>query len=1018
MVDPRLEAARRARAQMQAQSRLGLQFSPLQRFQQPVRRAPAGTREEALQRLAAAAGANKPKPGGARGVLGAVLGNPVAKTILKPLEVLDLGRRGAVLGVEEIASAISGKDYTPDGQSNWDKLRDPTYGFGDLVGSTGNKWVDRGIGFLGDVGLDPLTYLTLGTGKLAGAGGRLTAAGRLAAEGFGEETVQRAGRLGVNALNTAEREAIGAGQAGLRFAGARVPGTQTLAEVLGTTMAKGRAAVGDTVLGGAVRGRRGAPELREATEKLFTGRGTPSAVEAAEMVNLFDAKRMTGRTLANEFGHAHRELTKGMDDNTAVATTHAIEAGVAGDLPDAGRTFFADVRAGGRAKSADIGDLGPNYVPHLPTREFVDAVQGNEQLARELSSTFQVDLGRASGRTQSRQIVPGTYTFRGQTVDIVDGTIRELNQKLTPLLGFKPYEDDFRRLSAAYVTNVAEDAGLATGLKTVANSKSGVGEFADQAQLVDVVDTAATKKAGKQQVANWGAVVNGSLKRQRELTKGARKRVDQASREGRKLIDDAGAAHPLDEPLRALERVTKQRANPETAAETRRLAKELSDTAQAAGVDAEWDPVFQLLDASVRQLDEVERIGWSVAAQRGFLRAAKSGDVTPVLRKALRDGWEQIGDEVLAEGDRVVLTSELANMLTRVDEAITSKGLWRVVDEYTKFFKTYATMSPGFHFRNLMSATFMNYADGAKTEDMLEAIKLWGQYRKDPQGFLNSIDQPTRDAFEATFGSGAGGNFSAAELGDPGRFGRLSDNPVTRASRAAGEWVEGPVRLALALNTIKAGGTAQDALARVTRIHFDYSQLSNFDRKMKQLVPFWTFMSRNLPLQLQQMWLKPKSYAHYQSLVRNLDQGQEGDIVPLSWQETGAFKVGSGVMGGDDLYLAPDLPHVRLKQEVEKLGDPQRFLADFNPAIRVPFETMVADRKMFTGNEFRDDENKLLYALLNMVPPVAQAQRVAGVGDYYEDRQLQSVGNYLGLPVRQLTPQALEAELRRLAREQ
>lgn len=444
-----------------------------------------------------------------------------------------------------------------------------------------------------------------------------------------------------------------------------------------------------------------------------------------------------------------------------------------------------------------------------------------------------------------------------------------------------------------------------------------------------------------------------------------------------------------------------------------------------ASNDPELQQIVGLLEeARLLQLEAETTMKWNLSHARAWTKSAKAGNVQPVMMDTLADGWNRVGKQLFDDADGLVIKQQLAESFKNLVDA-TADGKWvSMLDEYTKFFKTYATMSPGFHFRNAMSATFMNYSDGVGTIEMVDSIKLWKKFRNDPQHFLSSLadDDPVRKAFEAVFGSGAGGNFSIAELGDASKWGRMTNNVATRASRRAGEWVEGPARLAMALDTVKRGGDSAEALARITRIHFDYAQMSKFDRKMKRIIPFWTFMSRNLPLQMQQMWMKPKAYSHYASFVRNFDAGEEGDIVPLNWRERGAFNTGFSI-GGNAVMAAPDLPFTRLQSELEKLSDPMRLAADFNPLLRVPAE-LAANKKAFSGREFYDDENKLLYALLNMAPAASQVDRLTGgevTGafggntDYREDKQASSIAGYLGIPAMELTPKQLEYELRRLA---
>ena len=62
-------------------------------------------------------------------------------------------------------------------------------------------------------------------------------------------------------------------------------------------------------------------------------------------------------------------------------------------------------------------------------------------------------------------------------------------------------------------------------------------------------------------------------------------------------------------------------------------------------------------------------------------------------------------------------------------------------------------------------------------------------------------------------------------------------------------------------------------------------------------------------------------------------------------------------------------------------------------------------------------DEKLLYALRNMLPPVSQAQRLVGNDSYYADKRGQSVAGYFGVPARFLTEGQKEREQRRRTRE-
>jgi hypothetical protein len=98
-----------------------------------------------------------------------IFSNPIVGNVLKPLIVLDTGRRAAISGVRELADAM---DSNPETRARFgdfiQQAKDPAYGFGTAFPISG--WKGRIIGLVGDIALDPITYLSLGTnvpGKLA-----------------------------------------------------------------------------------------------------------------------------------------------------------------------------------------------------------------------------------------------------------------------------------------------------------------------------------------------------------------------------------------------------------------------------------------------------------------------------------------------------------------------------------------------------------------------------------------------------------------------------------------------------------------------------------------------------------------------------------------------------------------------------------------------------------------------------------------------------------------------------------
>ena len=247
-----------------------------------------------------------------------------------------------------------------------------------------------------------------------------------------------------------------------------------------------------------------------------------------------------------------------------------------------------------------------------------------------------------------------------------------------------------------------------------------------------------------------------------------------------------------------------------------------------------------------------------------------------------------------------------------------------------------------------------------------------------------------------------------------------------------------------------AGKSVHQALERITKIHFDYSQLSKLDETMKRLVPFWTFMSRNLPLQLQMVYTMPQMYSAYEHFKRNVGS-PDAPFTPSYWKTTGAFNTGATI-GGMPMYLQPDLGIDQVGSQLESIkemlgGDAGAALSELNPVALAPLElafkkdlyrdrsftdadyskasgpignlvkalaTIVPGQSKQVGDERLVSDNFMQF-LTSIIPPLSQASRLApqATGDLSDiNRQLEAIVRYGGIPIRTLSPKQQDTEKR------
>jgi hypothetical protein len=395
---------------------------------------------------------------------------------------------------------------------------------------------------------------------------------------------------------------------------------------------------------------------------------------------------------------------------------------------------------------------------------------------------------------------------------------------------------------------------------------------------------------------------------------------------------------------------------------------DINEARAASGAPAvEIEATRALLRSAIKAQFDLGREDMTLRQIQKRLDQFKKGTtiVSDVMKRVIHDGWQRIAADLIKGDDRLVIATSLATALDNVTRAMRQPASWELIDKYTAFFKTYATMRPGFHVRNAMSATFMNFVDNVGFSHMRQAPTMWRNFLRDPVQFMDNASPEVRTAFDVVFGSGAGGQFIEQGLGaaQPGighrAYNALMKNKLTEWNRKAGSAVEGTARLAMALDSLAKGMSPEQALERINKFHFNYTQMSRLDRQARRLIPFWTFMSRNLPLQIEEMWMRPRTYLHYQSFVRNFGEAAD-PLTPDYWLAQGAFTMNQDARHEDSpWYLAPDLPHLRVAEPFTAIaqGDTAKaVLSDINPAFLAPYEAFVSGRKEYTGKQLEGYE--------------------------------------------------------------
>ena len=436
-----------------------------------------------------------------------------------------------------------------------------------------------------------------------------------------------------------------------------------------------------------------------------------------------------------------------------------------------------------------------------------------------------------------------------------------------------------------------------------------------------------------------------------------------------------------------------------------------------------------------------------LAARRGNVPAEVLNGVR--IDEILKEGWVRLGGPY----QNLQVTPEIAEIFQnahRLIEPDSVRALSNFLGSYTKFFKAYATATPGFHVRNAISNGMMLFFGGGRGEFLKEGLivsRKWTEAQganKTWEQFLQELPEAQRvhaNVARMSTAASGGGVYSDAfnEIRNGDQWWNFK---ILKTSQKFGQFADDHARFIFGYDASMQGFDVGMAAARTKRFFVDYQDVSTVDKALRQVIPFWMWTSRNLPLHIQNMWMNPKPYAIYNSIVRNLRDDKEGDVVPNYFKELGAFRLPFG----KDLYANPDLGFNRIGATLNELSDPARLMSNVNPAIRVPIELM-GNRQLYSNRPFSSTpvkveggqgellqplaqmlgmgttnakgekfiNDKFFYGVRNIAPTLGTLERLVPSTETYQQRGTanQWLG-FAGSPVKQVTPQMKASELTRL----
>lgn len=343
---------------------------------------------------------------------------------------------------------------------------------------------------------------------------------------------------------------------------------------------------------------------------------------------------------------------------------------------------------------------------------------------------------------------------------------------------------------------------------------------------------------------------------------------------------------------------------------------------------------------------------------------------------------------------------------------------------------------PGFHVRNFFGAFFNNWLGGVQGRDYIFSWRVNRARENVEKWATRAVDVAEFDRYnlDRIFGRSARGQVTYSDLADLmsesgiGRantmavygvgksteavasgfenIGKSNPTAVRRAARKfdttmrnVSSGVEDFHRVAAwGTGMASTGGDIYGARAFVMLRHGDYSDLTDAEDMVRDIVPFYKWMRTNVPYQIRSLAENPgqvtlvadklKTYAYD---VQGLDRAQ-GELQQPSWmKQTLALPIPSwvpfiGSKGKDNLKFAMfDLPYADLYNGL------QDYMSSALPVVRNVLESYGIQQTVFSAKPLKGEYVKLsgafaLPGISNMLQGIGLAKKGADGELYIQDK--------------------------------
>lgn len=210
---------------------------------------------------------------------------------------------------------------------------------------------------------------------------------------------------------------------------------------------------------------------------------------------------------------------------------------------------------------------------------------------------------------------------------------------------------------------------------------------------------------------------------------------------------------------------------------------------------------------------------------------------------------------------------------------------------------------------------------------------------------------------------GRGGSLNPLDVRGVGGREASGFTPV-KAAQSASAYSENLQRTATFIDALRQGMSPDAAMQAVTRAHFDFSNLSGFERDaMRRIVPFYNWSRQSLPASASEILQNPGGRTATTMKALNEASGQQGFLPDYMTQTGYAVPTGDANEQGKRTYLTSlGLPFEDLAQASSLRG----LVGQLAPFPRLPFE-LAMGQQAFSGRDMPNNYPMPGSPTLNMI---------------------------------------------------